>query len=62
MKALIVFVLFCALSEATISQNFRSFVRSKYGASIEKELARDDFANGRGSFGGGNHKAGTKTS
>jgi hypothetical protein len=57
----IVLVLFCALSESTISQNFRKFIRSKFGASVEKELARDDFEGGRGSFGGGKHKSGEKT-
>ncbi|KAI6184681.1 hypothetical protein M3Y97_00622100 [Aphelenchoides bicaudatus] len=60
-----ILVLFCVSilsSEATISQSFRNFIRSKYGASVEKQLARQDFENGRGSFGGGNHEAGTKTS
>ncbi|KAI6203877.1 hypothetical protein M3Y94_00607600 [Aphelenchoides besseyi] len=64
MKLTVPVVFFCfliSLSTSTISSSFRDFIRQKYGATVERRIARDDFANGRGSFGGGNHKSATKT-
>ncbi|KAI6234334.1 Lipase domain containing protein [Aphelenchoides fujianensis] len=57
----LVFLVVCSLFSATISSTFRRFIREKYGAEVERRIARDDFPNGRGSFGGGAHKAGRKT-
>lgn len=50
-----VIVPFLTVSEATISDNFRQFLRKTYG-----EETRDDMGI-IGSLGGGNHEAGTKT-
>lgn len=58
---LVISLLVLAGVDATISNTFRQFIRNKFGSTVERRLARDDFANGRGSFGGGNHQAGTKT-
>jgi hypothetical protein len=56
-----IFLTFFVFCEATISNSFRQFIREKFDSSVEKRIARDDFAGGRGSFGGGNHKAFKKT-
>lgn len=59
---IILFVLGLILPvNCSISPAFRRFIRQKYGAAVERRIARDDFAGGRGSFGGGNHKANEKT-
>ncbi|KAI6216396.1 hypothetical protein M3Y95_01279300 [Aphelenchoides besseyi] len=46
--------------DATISENFRRYIEQHFGAEAAKEIARTDFGTS-GSFGGGSHKAGTKT-
>ncbi len=48
------------VGEATISANFKEFVSAKYGKAIAEALARTDLGAG-GSYGGGDHKAGTTT-
>ncbi|KAI6184680.1 Triacylglycerol lipase [Aphelenchoides bicaudatus] len=58
---ILLFVIGFTHVQCSISPAFRRFVRTTYGSSVERRIARDDFAGGRGSFGGGNHKAGTKT-
>lgn len=58
---LLIFYLFnFVVIEATISNNFYNYVRTKYGNSVAQQLARNDFGV-FGSFGGGDHQAGTKT-
>ncbi|KAH7701918.1 CBN-LIPS-7 protein [Aphelenchoides avenae] len=47
-------------SHATISESFRLFIRETYGTETEQLIARDDIGV-NGSFGGGDHVAGTKT-
>ena len=58
-----IFLLFISpsLISATISPAFREFVRNTYGAAVERRIARDEFPDGRGSFGGGIHAAGSRT-
>ncbi|KAH7701705.1 Protein LIPS-15 [Aphelenchoides avenae] len=46
---------------ATISQDFQDFIKKEYGESALKQLSRLDLGE-QGSFGGGTHKAGEKTS
>jgi hypothetical protein len=46
--------------EATISNNFYQFLVVKHGKEFANSVARFDIGIG-GSFGGGNHKPGTKT-
>lgn len=47
-------------ANALLSDKFRAFLRSKYGAAVEKELTRSDMGIG-GSFGGGRHNPAQKT-
>ncbi|KAI6227652.1 Triacylglycerol lipase [Aphelenchoides fujianensis] len=46
--------------EATISENFRRYIEQRFGSAAAKGIARTDFGSA-GSFGGGNHQAGSKT-
>jgi hypothetical protein len=61
MKLLICLAVFIFPSDGTISDSFRQFIRSRFGSTVEKMIARDDFSGGRGSYGGGNHTAEKKT-
>ncbi|KAI1729674.1 lipase (class 2) domain-containing protein [Ditylenchus destructor] len=54
-------LLFGSLMDATISDSFRQFIRSRYGRNVADLLARDDLGD-VGSYGGGDHVAGQKTS
>jgi len=54
------FVIAIQVAEAGVSRNFYSFMVEKYGTMFAESVARRDFGP-FGSFGGGNHKAGTKT-
>lgn len=46
--------------EATISTNFYNYIQQQFGAEIAQQVARNDFGS-FGSYGGGNHQAGTRT-
>jgi hypothetical protein len=64
-QATIFFCLLCLNAHnpllATFSANFSAFLAQKYGNSTEEWLARRDLGT-RGSFGGGQHEAGQRTS
>jgi hypothetical protein len=46
--------------DATISDNFQAYVKKEFGEDGLKLVSRRDFGSA-GSFGGGEHQAGTKT-
>lgn len=60
-RRILAFILIAlASSDATISDNFRKFIRNRFGIATEQLAARDDLG-WVGSFGGGNHVGGRKT-
>lgn len=52
--------LFFITIEGTISKNYYDYIQKNYGDAVAQQIARKDFGV-KGSFGGGNHRAGAKT-